>query len=95
MAGPEGQRISGAGCYLEVVPERRLVWTDALAPGYRPSAEPFFTGMLLLQPEGSGTRYTAIALHRDEATCKQHADMGFHQGWGTVVDQLVAFLKAQ
>ena len=35
-------------------------------------------------------RYTATAIHRDEAGKKQHEEMGFHTGWGTTLDQLVA-----
>ncbi|MNX36583.1 hypothetical protein D3C86_668720 [compost metagenome] len=94
MCSPEGEiQPAGAGCYLEVVENERLVWTDALLPGYRPSGAPFFTGMLLLEPHGTGTKYTAIALHKDEESCKQHAEMGFHQGWGTALDQLVAYVK--
>ena len=65
MRGPEGEEVGGDGCYLEVVPNERLIWTDALLPGYRPSPQPFFTGVILMKPEGSGTRYTAMALHRD------------------------------
>ena len=41
MRSPEGKEFPNVGCYLEVVPNERLVWTDALLPGYRPSAEPF------------------------------------------------------
>jgi uncharacterized protein YndB with AHSA1/START domain len=82
-----------AGCYLEVVEQRKLVWTDALGPGYRPSGKPFMTAVILLEPEGSGTRYTAIAMHADEATRKQHEDMGFHSGWSAALDQLVAHGK--
>lgn len=97
MRGPEGQEFAGDGCYLEVVPQRRLVWTNALLPGYRPAAESDlpFTGMILLEPQGRGTKYTAIAIHRDEKGCKQHADMGFESGWGTCLEQLVAYMKAQ
>jgi uncharacterized protein YndB with AHSA1/START domain len=37
MRSPEGQdQPPGIGCYLEVVENRRLVWTAALEPGYRP-----------------------------------------------------------
>src|SRR5690606_38085537 len=43
MRSPEGQEFPNLGCYLEIVPEERLVWTDALLPGYRPSEKPFFT----------------------------------------------------
>ncbi len=95
MCSPEGERMpSEAGCYLEVVENRRLVWTDALKPGYRPSEEGFFTGMILLEPHGSGTKYTAIALHKDEESAKKHAEMGFLQGWGIALDQLVAHMRA-
>ena len=93
MRSPEGKEFPNIGCYLEVVPNQRLIWTDTLLPGYRPAPKPFFTAGLLLAPSGSGTRYTAIALHGDEAGRKRHEDMGFHQGWGMVLDQLVAFIK--
>ena len=93
MRSPEGKEFPNIGCYLEVVPNERLVFTDALLPGYRPSEEPFFTGIITLEPHGTGTRYTAIAKHRDEAGRKRHEEMGFHDGWGKALDQLVAYVK--
>ena len=77
-----------------IIPNQRLVFTDALLPGYRPAAKPFFSAALLLEPNGGGTRYTAIAIHNDEASRRQHEEMGFHDGWGTVVEQMVAHIKA-
>ena len=94
MRSPEGDEFPNSGCYLEVVPNKRLVFTDTLLPGFRPSPKPFFTAALLLEPTATGTRYTAIAIHGNEETRKQHEEMGFHDGWGTVVDQLVAHIKA-
>jgi len=94
MRSPEGQEFPNGGCYLEVVPNRRLVFTDTLLPGFRPAPKPFFTAALLLEPTATGTRYTAIAIHGNEETRKQHEEMGFHDGWGTVVDQLVTHIKA-
>jgi uncharacterized protein YndB with AHSA1/START domain len=32
-------------------------------------------------------------MHKDEDSRKKHADMGFHDGWGTALDQLVAHVK--
>ena len=93
MRSPEGKDFPNTGCILEVVPNQRLVWTDALLPGYRPSEKPFFTAVIALETVGNGTRYTATAIHRDEAGRKQHEDMGFYQGWGTCLDQLVAYTK--
>jgi uncharacterized protein YndB with AHSA1/START domain len=94
MRSPDGQEFPNNGCYLEVVPNQRLIFTDTLLPGFRPSPKPFFTAALLLAPNGSGTRYTAIAIHGNEETRKQHEEMGFHDGWGTVVTQMVEFIKA-
>lgn len=94
MKSPEGQLFPNIGCYLEVVPNERLVWTDALLPGYRPAPEPFFTAAVLLEPDGKGgTNYTAIAFHRDEDGRKKHEAMGFHEGWGQVYTQLIEFIK--
>jgi uncharacterized protein YndB with AHSA1/START domain len=38
--------------------------------------------------EGAGTRYTARVLHKNEADSKKHEELGFFDGWGTVIDQL-------
>lgn len=100
MQSPEGEAMPASeGCYLEVVEHRRLVWTSALLPGYRPAPTPaegdfVFTAYLLFEPEGAGTRYRALVAHQSEAGKEQHEAMGFHQGWGIALDQLVAFMKA-
>lgn len=94
MEGPNGERHDSTGCVLAVEDEKLLVFTDALGPGYRPTGSAFMTGSILLEPTATGTLYTAIALHKDEETRKQHEDMGFHHGWGTALDQMVALLKA-
>jgi uncharacterized protein YndB with AHSA1/START domain len=90
MRGPEGQQHDNAGCWLEVVPYRRLAFTDALGPGFRPQATPFMTGILTFEEVTGGTRYTARVLHKDEADREKHAAMGFQDGWGKALDQLVA-----
>jgi len=97
MRSPEGQEFPSEGCYLEVVPLQRLVWTSVLQGGYRPAAsagEFPFTGIITLEPTPTGTRYTATALHPDESSCDKHRNMGFHEGWGIALDQLVAYMKS-
>jgi uncharacterized protein YndB with AHSA1/START domain len=90
MRSPEGEvQEPSVGCYLEVV-ERRLVFTDALGPSYRPTGKPFMTAIVLLESARSGTRYTAIAMHADRESRRQHEEMGFHDGWSAALDQLVA-----
>ncbi|MCX8509397.1 MAG: SRPBCC domain-containing protein [Rhodobacteraceae bacterium] len=46
------------------------------------------TAEILIEPEGAGARYTACAFHGDAATAQDHADKGFHMGWGTAATQL-------
>lgn len=89
-----GQQMDNRGVYLEVVPQERLVFTDAYTEGWKPVPEPFMTAILLLSdaPDGS-TTYTAIARHRTPETRKAHADMGFFEGWGTVATQLESYAK--
>lgn len=94
MMSPEGQEFPNEGCYVEIVPNQRLVFTDTLLPGFRPSPKPFFTAVLELTPNGKGgTKYKAIAIHGNEEARKSHEEMGFYDGWGTVIDQMVAYIK--
>lgn len=104
MRSPEGKDYPNVGCFLEIVPQKKLVWTDALLPGYRPSPGKAvdagagelggFTAVITLEPHGDGgTRYVAMAIHRDEAARKVHEEMGFHEGWGKALDQLVEHMK--
>ena len=94
MRSPEGQLFPNEGCFLEIVPEKKLVFTDALQPGFRPAENPFFTAVVTFEPHGDGTRYIARALHQSVENRKKHEDMGFSVGWGQVLDQLVAFIQA-
>ena len=41
MRSPEGEEFPNSGCYLEVVPFERLIFTDTLLPGFRPAPAPF------------------------------------------------------
>ena len=94
MRSPDGQEFPNTHCYLDVSPLERLITTDTLQAGYRPSAKPFFTAVLELGRSGSGTRYKATALHGNGEARKTHEQMGFHDGWGTVLTQMVDYIKA-
>ena len=95
MRGPGGEENDNTGCFLEVKPNERLVWTGALGPGFRPQTGPLlFTAIIELERTSSGgTRYRAVAMHLDPAMRKEHDEMGFHDGWGAVFDQLVALMS--
>lgn len=100
MKGPDGNGHENKGCYLEIIENRKLVWTDALEADYRPNtlANPCvdgrFTATILFEPHNGGTKYTVIARHGDETGCKQHLDRGFENGWGTALNQLVEYMKS-
>jgi uncharacterized protein YndB with AHSA1/START domain len=94
MRGPDGTDYPNVGVYLEVVPHRRLVTTDAYGPDWTPSAKPFFTAVIDFEDLGDGrTAYTGTARHWTAEDKKAHEEMGFHQGWGQVADQLAERLK--
>ncbi len=100
MESPEGQRVEhDPGCVVEVVEGRKLVWTSAMGPGYRPTIRPtvddafLFTAVIDVEPHGTGTRYRATAIHADAAGAGRHKEMGFHDGWGAAFDQLVALMR--
>ena len=78
----------GKGCFLEVVENERIVFTDALQGGWRPNEEAFFSAVITLEQHAEGTLYTATALHKNDEDRQSHADMGFLEGWGTAIDQL-------
>jgi uncharacterized protein YndB with AHSA1/START domain len=90
----EGNEMQNNGVYLEVVPNEKLVFTDAYTEGWKPNPEPFMTAILTFEDIGNGrTKYTAIARHRNADTAKAHKDMGFYDGWGTVVTQLEEYAQ--
>ena len=96
MRSPDGQELPNVGCYLEIVPLERLVFTSALLAGYRPapSSDMLFTAVITMETQGTGTRYVATALHRDESGRDKHKTMGFFEGWGKALDQLVSHVKS-
>jgi uncharacterized protein YndB with AHSA1/START domain len=103
MRSPEGQEFPNLGCYLEVSAPRRLVWSNALAPGWRPIVAPqatpnlhfHFTAIITFEPHPRGTAYAARVLHGDPASRDRHDQMGFQSGWGVAFDQLIALMKAR
>ena len=92
MQSPDGREIPNPGVYLEVVPNERLVFTDAYASAWEPSAKPFMTVVLTFEDEDGKTRYTARVKHWTAADREAHEKMGFEAGWGIATDQLAALV---
>jgi uncharacterized protein YndB with AHSA1/START domain len=103
MVGPDGFDTGHGtpGCVLEVVDRKKLIWTSALGPGYRPNeagegCDSFpMTAVITFADAGDGkTLYKAVALHKDAADKETHEKMGFHEGWGTTASQLEELAKS-
>ncbi len=90
MRSPDGDEHDHTGVFVDVVEQERIVFTDALLPGWRPVANPFMSAIITMTDRDGGTEYTALVLHKDEADRVRHEEMGFHQGWNTCIDQLAA-----
>jgi uncharacterized protein YndB with AHSA1/START domain len=93
MRAPDGTEVPNRGVYLEVVPNERLVFTDAYTKAWEPSEKPFMTVILTFEDDGGQTKYTARVRHWTVADRETHEKMGFHQGWGICADQLAALVE--
>ena len=93
MRGPDGPEMPCHGVYLEVVPNQRLVITDAFVSAWVPSPKPFMTTILTFDDLGGKTQYTARVRHWTAEDREAHEKMGFHEGWGKATDQLAALLS--
>ena len=91
--GPDAPNL---GCFLDVVPMQRLVWTSMLFPGYRPAVfdDIPITAIVTMGPVGKGTRYVFTALHRNEADLETNKSSGFYEGTEIAIDQFVAHVGA-
>lgn len=96
MRSPEGQDFPNKGVFLEVVPNEKIVFTDAYFENWEPNPNPFFTGIVTFETLPNGkTRYTARARHWTKENCEKHAAMGFMDGWGAAFDQLVELMRTK
>ncbi|MCA8982776.1 MAG: SRPBCC family protein [Planctomycetaceae bacterium] len=93
MQSPEGQEFWHRGVFLEIVPNQKIVSTDALVSGWIPSAKPFAVLTVTFDKEGTRTRYTGRASHWTEADRDSHASMGFYEGWHKALDQLLDLVR--
>ena len=68
MEGPDGTEMANRGVYVEVLENKRRVFTDVYTQAWKPSAKPFMTGILTVEGENGGTRYTARVCTRRPMT---------------------------
>lgn len=92
MKGPDGGVSDNPGCFLVVEYQTSLVFTSMLTTGWRPNSPWLgFTAIITMEDDDTGCRYTAKVMHPDKETCDKHVQMGFFDGWNTVITQLDEF----
>jgi uncharacterized protein YndB with AHSA1/START domain len=94
MRDPNGNEFANRGVYLEIIENRRLVFTDAFTAEWEPAAKAFMTVILNFDDLNGRTRYTARVRHWNVADKQAHEQMGFAQGWGQCTDQLASLVAA-
>lgn len=93
MRLPDGTEMPNRGVYLEVIPGRKLVSTNAYTSAWEPSDKPFMTLILTFEEQDGKTLYTARVKHWTVEDRETHEKMGFHAGWGQCTDQLEELLR--
>ena len=94
MRGPDGTEYPNRGIYLEVVPNERLVFTDAYVRAWEPSVKPFMTATLTFEDACDGrTNYTARVQHWSTADREAHEKTGYHEASGVATTQLEALAQ--
>lgn len=97
MQSPEGQNFPNHGCFLEIIPNKKLVWTNMMTSDYHPTIDDkmgfAFTVKLNLIKHENGTLYKAVVSHANEAGLRQHESMGFQEGWKLAFLQLEELYK--
>ena len=81
------------GCFLAVEAAERLVFTTCLVSGWRPAEEAFITAIIRFLDHPLGTEYVAHVMHKNNTDRNNHEEMGFYDGWGTVIEQLTNFVE--
>jgi len=89
--GDFGPHITG--CFLAVDELERIVFTNSLVAGWRPAESPFMTAVIMFADHPDGTEYVSHVMHRNAADRALHEELGFYDGWGTVIGQLAGFVE--
>lgn len=74
----------------------RIVFSNALSGGWRPTRGHYptpMTAIISLADHPDGAAYDVLVLHAATGDRDTHRDLGFHEGWGTVTDQLAALVE--
>lgn len=88
MRAPDGTEYPNEGFFVEVAEPERLAFTDKLEANGKPSREAFMLATATFEEQDGKTKLTARALHYSDADREKHERMGFHKGWGEMLERL-------
>jgi uncharacterized protein YndB with AHSA1/START domain len=83
--------------FLVVDELERIAFTNAIDSDWRP-ANPHpvrMTAEITLSDHPDGTDYRVIVRHGDPTARARHEEVGFFEGWGSVVKQLAGVAESQ
>jgi uncharacterized protein YndB with AHSA1/START domain len=83
-------------CFLAAEEGARIVFTNVLLGGWRPAEDYYptaLTAVITFADHPQGTEYSAHVMHKNDADSALHDEMGFQDGWGTVLGQLARLLE--
>ena len=90
MMMPDGNEFITEGIYSKII-DLKEIFTSA---DFRPMTEGVDM-QTLFEANGSKTNFTLNVIHPTEEYCRQQEQMGFFQGWGSVMNELDSFLQKQ
>lgn len=82
--------------FLAVEPEARLAFTNAIDSAWRPArpAPVAMAAEVTLADHPDGTDYRIVVRHGGQEDRDRHEELGFFDGWGSVVAALAAIAEA-
>lgn len=89
MPMPNGTTFISEGTYLEITKYEKI----RTSADFKPMTE----GVELqvsFEKEGGHTKFTFSVVHPTEEYCKQQEEMGFYNGWGSVLERLSTYLQS-
>jgi uncharacterized protein YndB with AHSA1/START domain len=83
--------------FLVVDELERIVFTNAIDSTWRPTnpAPVPMTAEITLGDHPDGTDYRILVRHGDPVARARHEELGFFEGWGSVIKQLAAVAEGQ
>jgi uncharacterized protein YndB with AHSA1/START domain len=83
-------------CFLAIEEGERIVFTNSLSAGWRPaSGKLLMTAEITLSDHPEGTEYVSYVMHEDRDGRDLHEELGFQDGWGTVMGQLATLVESR